>query len=136
MTTLAGLAPEGRCRGYLWVSRQTNSPMGWPLDFRVLDEELWATTYRSATKVPRIAAADQACCLLFRAEDHPYPYLVLNGRVAIVEPSEDLVARYLGWTAGATPRPLPRVADRLLNAKRVFVHFHQTQELLAFPEPS
>jgi hypothetical protein len=134
--TLAEVAAADRCRGFLFVSRQAGSPMGWPLEFKILDNELWATTYRSATKVPRIRAADQACCLLLKAERRPYPYLVLNGQVDIVEPNPELVARYMGWTAGATPDPLPRVADRLLRAKRVFIHLHNVQEPLVFPEPS
>jgi hypothetical protein len=110
--------------------------MGWPLDFKILEDGLWATTYQSASKVPRIRAADQACCLLFKAEDRPYPYVVMDGQVDIVEPDEDLVARYMGWTAGEIPRPLPRVADRLLSARRVFLHFHTVTEPLLFQEAS
>jgi hypothetical protein len=136
MSMLSDLAPDGMCRGYLFVSPESGSPTGWPLAFKILEEALWATTYRSASKVPRIEAAEQACCLLFQAEDRPYPYVVMNGRVAIVEPNRESVGRYMGWAAGTSPRRLPRVADRLLSAKRVFIQFGQIQEVLAFPEPS
>jgi hypothetical protein len=101
--------------------------MGWPLDFKVLDDSLWATSYRTASKVARIEAADQAACVLFNQEHDPYPYAVLEGTVQVVVPTVDLVGRYMGWTAGELPAPLPRVADRLLQGKRVFLRFRSVR---------
>ncbi len=97
--------------------------MGWPLDFKVLDDGLWATSYRTASKVARIQSADQAACLLFEGEHHPYPYAVLEGTVEVVAATVDLVGRYMGWPPGELPTPLPRVTDRLLQGKRIFLHF-------------
>ncbi len=97
--------------------------MGWPLDFKVLDDSLWATSYRTAPKTTRIQAADQAACVLFNSEDSPYPYGVLEGTVDVIEPSLELVSRYMGWTGRKLPTPVPRVADRLLLGKRVFLNF-------------
>ena len=118
---LSGLASvvDGLGRGCLFVSSAASPPMGWPLAARVMRDALWTTSYRKSAKVAHIQRSDDAVFLLFRSEEECFPYDVVCGRAEVVEPTADLVAE---WSAHfAPPGPSPRVLDRLLTGRRVFI---------------
>jgi hypothetical protein len=104
----------------MFVSRGQGPPAGWPFVVRVMDDRIWCTTYRTSVKLRRIVDADQAACLLFVDETSVYPYAVVEGTIEVVEPTEDLVRRWLGDSPEGGPRS-QKVVDRLLSGKRVFI---------------
>jgi hypothetical protein len=109
-------------RGVLFVSTANGPPTGWPFMLRQIDGALWCTTYRSSAKMPQIRHADRAVAVLFEHENDPAPFSVVEGRVEVVEPTNELVSRWIGLSAAAVVEGRGgRVADRLLRGKRVFL---------------
>lgn len=105
-------------RGVLFVASDGGAPRGWPFLLRWMDGALWCTSYRKGAKMRWIESADEATVVLFADEREPEPYTVVDGTVAVIDPTVELVERW----SGAPYRPgEARVADRLVGGQRVFI---------------
>jgi hypothetical protein len=133
---LAGLTDQSMWRAVLFVAADGGPPKGWPFMMRALGGGLWCTSYRAGAKMRWIAAADEACCLLFTDEGAPEPYAVVDGVVKVKEPTIELIEQWLG----SPYRPgEARVADRLASLQRVFITVEPTRPPVVhgiWPEPA
>ncbi len=99
---------------------------------RTVDAELWTTTYATSAKVPVLAAAGTAACLLFDGEDDPFPYEVIAGRIKLDVPDDNLIGRWLGTMAGeAHGERGARNLARLRTGKRLFIRV-AVEEIMSF----
>lgn len=125
--SLDGVGEGSMWRAVLFVASDGGPPRGWPFMVKAMGGRLWCTSYRTGAKMPWIEAADEACCLLFVDEDAPEPYAVVEGTVAVVEPTVKLIEQWLG---GPYRPGEARVGDRLAAGRRVFITVAPTREPL------
>lgn len=110
------------CRGCLFVSVGDQPPAGWPLIMKIIDGEVWATSYRKSAKTHAVERSEHATCVLFVDEHTELPFVVFNGTVSVVEPTRQRVARWLDVDEpDLDSLRSTRVIDRLLIGKRVFL---------------